>query len=85
LLRGKAQCNACHRDGGPVEYPQFTDFTASNIGTPANPRLPYYAKNRPDAPGYFANPAGSSFVNGVSNFLAKGHLLSQPTAVVDAR
>src|ERR1700682_4656686 len=41
LFRGKAQCNACHRDGGPGEDPLFTDFTASNIGTPANPRLPY--------------------------------------------
>ncbi len=38
LFRGKAQCNACHRDGGPGEDPLFTDFTASNIGTPANPR-----------------------------------------------
>src|ERR1700694_5872376 len=32
LFRGKAQCNACHRDGGPGEDPLFTDFTASNIG-----------------------------------------------------
>jgi cytochrome c peroxidase len=30
LFRGKAQCNACHRDGGPGEDPLFTDFTASN-------------------------------------------------------
>ena len=82
LFRGKAQCNACHRDGGPGEDPLFTDFTASNIGTPANPRLPYYAENRPDALGYVANPAGSSFVDGgVGNFLTKGHLLSQPSAV----
>ena len=43
LFRGRAQCNTCHRDGGPGEDPLFTDFTASNIGTPANPRLPYYA------------------------------------------
>ena len=40
LFRGKAQCNECHRDGGPGEDPLFTDFTASNIGTPANPQLP---------------------------------------------
>src|SRR6201987_1503277 len=59
LFRGKAQCNACHRDGGPGEDPLFTEFTASNIGTPANPRLPYYSGNRPDAGGYLANPAGS--------------------------
>jgi cytochrome c peroxidase len=85
LFRGKAQCNACHRDGGPGEDPLFTDFTASNIGTPANPRLPYYAEDKPDALGYAANPAGSSYVdNGVGNFLTSGHLLSQPSAV-DAR
>ncbi|HJX19808.1 MAG TPA: cytochrome c peroxidase, partial [Steroidobacteraceae bacterium] len=85
LFRGKAQCNGCHRDGGPGEDPMFTDFTASNIGTPANPRLPYYAENRPDAFGYVANPQGSLFVDGgVGTFLKQGHLLSQPSAV-DAR
>jgi cytochrome c peroxidase len=85
LFRGKGQCNACHRDGGPGEDPLFTDFTASNIGTPANPRLPYYAEQRPDARGYVANPAGSSFVDlGVGAFLTNSHLLSQPSAV-DAR
>jgi cytochrome c peroxidase len=82
LFRGKAQCNACHRDGGPGEDPLFTDFTASNIGTPANPRLRYYAENWPDAAGYVANPAGAPFVDhGVGNFLTQGHLLSQPSAV----
>jgi hypothetical protein len=40
-----------HRDGGPGEDPLFTDFTASNIGTPANSRLPYYAEDRPDSRG----------------------------------
>ena len=82
LFRGKARCNECHRDGGPGEDPLFTDFTASNIGTPANPRLPYYRENRPDALGYIANPQGSSFVDGgVGKFLEHGHLLSQPSAV----
>ena len=82
LFRGRAKCNECHRDGGPGEDPLFTDFTASNIGTPANPRLPYYAENRPDEFGYMANPAGSSFVDGgVGSFLSKGHPLSQPSAV----
>jgi len=85
LFRGKAQCNNCHRDGGPGEDPMFTDFTASNIGTPANPRLPYYAEDRPDARGYVANPAGLSFVDrGVGRFLTQTHLLSQPSPV-DAR
>jgi cytochrome c peroxidase len=85
LFRGKAQCNACHRDGGPGEDPLFTDFTASNIGIPANPRLPYYAENRPDSMGYVANTAGPSFVDGgVGSFLTKGHPLSQPS-VADAQ
>jgi cytochrome c peroxidase len=85
LFRGKAKCNGCHRDGGPGEDPLFTDFTASNIGTPANPELPYYAEGEPDERGYVANKSGSSFVDlGVGGFLANGHPLSQPSAV-DAR
>jgi cytochrome c peroxidase len=85
LFRGKAKCNGCHRDGGPGEEPLFTDFTASNIGTPANPDLPYYAEGAPDARGYVANKRGPSFVDlGVGGFLADGHPLSQPSAV-DAR
>ena len=82
LFRGKANCNACHRDGGPGEDPLFTDFTASNIGTPANPKLPYYAEGVPDVRGYVANQNGASFVDlGVGGFLANGHPLSQPSAV----
>jgi cytochrome c peroxidase len=82
LFRGKGQCNACHRDGGPGEDPLFTDFTASNIGTPANPLLPYYGENQPDLLGYVANPAGLSFIdNGVGGFLTHAHALSQPSAV----
>jgi cytochrome c peroxidase len=82
LFRGKAHCNSCHRDGGPGEDPLFTDFTASNIGTPANPRLPYYAEEKPDALGYAANPAGESYVDpGVAGFLEGRNLLSHPSAV----
>jgi cytochrome c peroxidase len=85
LFRSKARCNNCHRDGGPGEDPLFTDFTAANIGTPANPRLPYYAEDRPDALGYVANPEGLSFVDGgVGAFLTKGHPLSQPS-VADSK
>src|SRR5271163_3206841 len=85
LFRGKAKCNACHRDGGPGEDPLFTDFTGSNIGTPANPRLPYYAERRPDARGYVANPAGDAYIDlGVAGFLAGRDLLSHPSSV-DAR
>lgn len=85
LFRGKAQCNNCHRDGGPGEDPLFTDFTASNIGIPANSMLPFYAEGQRDGQGYVANPAGASFVDlGVGNFLTSGHQLSHPSAV-DAR
>jgi cytochrome c peroxidase len=83
VFRGKAKCNLCHRDGG--EEPMFTDFTASNIGTPANPDLPYYAEGKPDDRGYVANRSGAAFIDfGVGGFLADGHPLSQPSAV-DAR
>ncbi|MDB5479053.1 MAG: putative methylamine utilization protein MauG [Caulobacteraceae bacterium] len=85
LFRGKGLCNNCHRDGGPGEDPLFTDFTAINIGSPANPRLPYYRESRPDPRGYVANPAGASYVDGgVGTFLANGPELSHPSAV-DAR
>jgi hypothetical protein len=50
----------------PGEEPMFTDFTASNIGTPPNPLLPYYSENRPDPLGYVANPDGAAFVDGGS-------------------
>jgi|HubBroStandDraft_6_1064221.scaffolds.fasta_scaffold79917_3 cytochrome c peroxidase len=80
LFRGKAQCNACHRDGGPGEDPLFTDFTASNLGVPANSSLPYYQEVQPDGYGYVANPAGPSYVDdGVGAFLTQRQLLSQPS------
>src|SRR5438552_2326588 len=42
LFRGKTtHCNECRRDGGPGEEPLFTDFTASNLGLPRNPDLPF--------------------------------------------
>src|SRR5246500_1568342 len=86
LFRGKAQCNACHRDGGPGEDPLFTDFTASNIGTPANPQLPYYGEDQPDAQGYVANPDGSSFIDGgVGRFLPQDHLLRAPSTLYARR
>ena len=85
LFRDKAHCNSCHRDGGPGEDPLFTDFTASNIGVPANPQLPYFSEGQPDAHGYVANPAGRSYVDsGVAGFLVKRNLLSTPS-IPDAR
>jgi cytochrome c peroxidase len=77
LFRGKAQCNQCHRDGGPGEEPLFTDFTASNLGVPRNPALQFYAEAAPDAQGYSPNPAGPAYVdNGVGFFLRKLKSLS---------
>jgi cytochrome c peroxidase len=85
LFRGKANCNQCHIDGGPSADPLFTDFTAVNIGVPPNPRLAFYAEDKPDAFGYVANPLGLAYVDfGVGAFLASGITLSQPSPV-DAR
>jgi len=65
-----SHCNECHRDGGPGEEPLFTDFTASNLGLPANYAMPYYKENRPDRFGYTANSLGADFFDaGVGGFL----------------
>jgi cytochrome c peroxidase len=78
VFRGKGRCNECHRDGGPVEDPLFTDFTASNIGTPANPNLPYYSENLPDDRGYVANKDGSGFIDGRGRGLPLRRSSAQP-------
>jgi cytochrome c peroxidase len=72
LFRSKAtHCNECHRDGGPGEEPLFTDFTASNLGLPRNPDLPFYQESAPDSFGYTANPVGLKYLDqGVGSFLA---------------
>src|SRR6266849_6662228 len=72
LFRSKAaHCNECHRDGGPGEEPLFTDFTASNLGLPANPDLPFYKESTPDKFGYTANPEGIKYLDpGVGGFLS---------------
>src|SRR5437016_14421943 len=72
LFRSKAtHCNECHRDGGPGEEPLFTDFTASNLGLPRNPGLPFYQESAPDQFGYTANPDGLKYLDpGVGGFLA---------------
>ncbi len=84
LFRGQAHCNMCHRDGGPGEEPLFTDFTASNIGTPANPALPFYRESTPDSHGYVANTSGAAYIDeGVGEYLLSGRALSL-SAVPDA-
>jgi cytochrome c peroxidase len=72
LFRSKAtHCNECHRDGGPGEEPLFTDFTASNLGLPANRDLPFYKEDFPDKFGYTANPEGFKYLDrGVGGFLS---------------
>lgn len=66
----RTHCNACHRDGGPGEEPLFTDFTASNLGLPANLAMPFYSETDPDAFGFAANPEGAKYVDkGVGGFL----------------
>jgi cytochrome c peroxidase len=71
LFRSTAtHCNECHRDGGPGEEPLFTDFTASNLGLPANPAIPFYTETKPDRFGYAANPSGLGYIDkGVGGFL----------------
>jgi cytochrome c peroxidase len=77
VFRGKGRCNDCHRDGGPGEEPLFTDFTASNLGVPANPGQPFYKENTPDQRGYVANPDGFNFIDqGVGGFLNRERALS---------
>ena len=73
LFRSKAtHCNECHRDGGPGEEPLFTDFTASNLGLPPNPAIPFYRENVPDKFGYASNPLGRNFLDpGVGGFLRR--------------
>ena len=72
LFRSSAtHCNECHRDGGPGEEPLFTDFTASNLGLPGNPALPFYKESIPDRLGYTANPDGVKYLDsGVGGFFA---------------
>src|SRR5271165_3251674 len=50
-----AQDRARADHGGPGEEPLFTDFTASNIGVPANRGLQFYYEAAADANGYSPN------------------------------
>ncbi len=60
----KTHCNECHRDGGPGEEPLFTDFTASNLGLPANPAIPFLSEATEDEFGYVANPVAARYLDG---------------------
>jgi cytochrome c peroxidase len=77
LFRSKARCNECHRDGGPGEEPLFTDFTASNLGIPRNPKLQFLVEAKSDERGYSPNAAGAAYIDtGVGFFLRKLKSLS---------
>ena len=48
----------------------FTDFTASNLGLPPNPAIPFAEENTPDRFGYAPNALGPNFLDpGVGGFL----------------
>lgn len=77
LFLGKAKCNECHRNGGPGEEPLFTDFTASNLGVPANRAVQFYYEAAPDRAGYAPNAAGPAYIDlGVGFFLRRLKSLS---------
>jgi cytochrome c peroxidase len=77
LFRGQAKCNECHRDGGPGEEPLFTDFTASNLGIPANRGVQFYYEAAADPSGYSPNPQGPQYIDlGVGSFLRRMKSLS---------
>jgi cytochrome c peroxidase len=69
LFTGQANCSQCHAI--TASQPQFTDFTAVNLGIPPNTEVPYYTENAPDTYGYTANPEGPTYRDqGVGAFLA---------------
>ena len=60
-----------------AEEPLFTDFTASNLGLPRNPSIPFFCENKPDRYRYTANAAGLDWVDtGVGDFLLNAPRLS---------
>ena len=73
LFNGQANCSQCHATtatGTGSSQPQFTDFTAVNLGIPLNSEVPFYTENAPDGFGYTANPEGPSYLDqGVGAFL----------------
>jgi cytochrome c peroxidase len=66
LFEGKGMCAACHM------APLFTDYTFDNLGTPKNPRNPFYAMDRVLLDdGSPINPEGETWVDpGLGGFLA---------------
>jgi len=77
----KAHSNAATEIAGPVKTPLFTDFTASNIGTPANSLLSHPILLRSSR----RSPATSLIRQGLSHrrrrraFLTRDPLPSDPS------
>ncbi len=66
LFEGKGMCAACHM------APLFTDYTFDNLGTPKNPRNPFYSMDDVLlSDGQPINPEGAMWVDpGLGGFLA---------------
>jgi cytochrome c peroxidase len=68
LFEGKAMCSACHPT---AEDSPLTDFTYDNLGTPRNPRNPFYNMDRVSLDdGSPINPEGREWIDpGLGGFL----------------
>jgi cytochrome c peroxidase len=68
LFEGKAMCSACHPT---AENSPLTDFTYDNLGTPRNPRNPFYNMDRVYLDdGSPINPEGREWIDpGLGGFL----------------
>jgi cytochrome c peroxidase len=73
LFNGKGKCSACHPSVGEVgEPPLFTDFSFDNLGTPKNPKNPFYKMDQVYLDdGSAVNPEGANWIDpGLGGFLA---------------
>ncbi len=69
LFTGKAKCSQCHPATGRQAL--FTDFTAVNVGVPANRNNPFFRESIDNGKGLVANPLGAAYVdNGLGAILA---------------
>jgi cytochrome c peroxidase len=70
LFNTKAKCNLCHDSSG--SKPLFTNFTAVNLGLPANRNNPFFFENADNGKGLVVNPLGRDYVdNGLGATLAQ--------------
>jgi cytochrome c peroxidase len=70
LFNTKAKCSLCHDSSG--SRPLFTDFTAANLGLPANRNNPFFFESVDNGRGLVENPLGKHYVdNGLGTTLAQ--------------